>query len=110
MLAGVPLAFAIDLDHGAVDQEVQRALRPAVAKQPVFEEAEEGPGRRQPGVLRAGRAAARGFEIVQKRQNGGYPQMVETEARWLDPVSFGSEPHQKLEAESFFCRFTNGFT
>ena len=27
MLAGVPLAFALDLDPGAVDQEVQRTLR-----------------------------------------------------------------------------------
>lgn len=30
MLAGVPLAFALDLDPGAVDQQVQRAVRTAV--------------------------------------------------------------------------------
>ena len=30
MLAGVPLAFALDLDPGAVDQQVQRALRTAI--------------------------------------------------------------------------------
>ena len=30
MLAGVPLAFTFDLDPGAVDQQVQRALRPTV--------------------------------------------------------------------------------
>jgi hypothetical protein len=30
MLAGVPLAFALDLDPGAVDQQVQRAVRAAV--------------------------------------------------------------------------------
>ena len=28
MLAGVPFAFALDLDPGAVDQQVQRTLRP----------------------------------------------------------------------------------
>lgn len=31
MLAGVPLAFALDLDPGAVDQKVQRALGAAIA-------------------------------------------------------------------------------
>jgi hypothetical protein len=30
VLAGVPLPFALDLDPGAVDQEVQRAVRTAV--------------------------------------------------------------------------------
>ena len=30
MLAGVPLAFALDLDARAVDEQVQRALRPSV--------------------------------------------------------------------------------
>lgn len=30
MLAGVPLAFTLDLDPGAVDQQVQRAVRTAV--------------------------------------------------------------------------------
>jgi hypothetical protein len=30
MLAGVPLAFALDLDAGAVDQQVQRAVRSAI--------------------------------------------------------------------------------
>ena len=30
MLASVPLAFALDLDPGAVDQQVERALRPTV--------------------------------------------------------------------------------
>ena len=30
MLAGVPLAFALDLDARAVDEQVQRALRPTV--------------------------------------------------------------------------------
>ena len=30
MLARVPLAFALDLDPGAVDQQVQWALRPTV--------------------------------------------------------------------------------
>ena len=30
MLAGVPLAFTLDLDPGAVDQEGQRPLRPAI--------------------------------------------------------------------------------
>jgi len=31
VLAGVLLAFALDFDPGAVDQEVQRALGPAIA-------------------------------------------------------------------------------
>ena len=30
MLAGIPLAFALDLDPGAVDQQVQRACRSAI--------------------------------------------------------------------------------
>ena len=30
VLAGVPLPFALDLDAGAIDQEVQRPLRPAI--------------------------------------------------------------------------------
>ena len=30
MLAGVPLAFALDLDARAVDEQVQRAFRPPV--------------------------------------------------------------------------------
>ena len=34
MLERVPLAFALDLDPGAVDQDVQRALRGAVASEP----------------------------------------------------------------------------
>ena len=30
VLAGVPLAFTLDLDPGAVDQKVQRAVRAAI--------------------------------------------------------------------------------
>jgi hypothetical protein len=56
---------------------------PETGRQPVFEEAEEGLDRRQPGVAGAGGTAARGFEVVQERQNGGGPEVLELEALTL---------------------------